>query len=245
MLRLWTSRALGHGGVLWEAAIILAATAGETLGSRLTTSARVLEIGAGIGLPGIVVASQYPTATVVLTDVPKLLPLLEYNAALSGLQNVIVASLPFGSSLRKLPLLARPPFDVVLASDVLGCGDAGNHYLLVKTLRDVFHQNPHAALLMSYRPRALFEEAFFNAAMEEGWCVATVREVTADAARQLREAALSVEWRHGSAGQLDDVVESVGGGADDSPTPASVFVLLITAGTATTHSNGSVQPAPQ
>ena len=60
-----------------------------------------------------------------LTDKGNVLQLMETNAAVRLKQNLaqscyVVRELQWGCNLKRL----KPPFDVVLASDVIGCGDA-------------------------------------------------------------------------------------------------------------------------
>ncbi|CAM9536576.1 unnamed protein product, partial [Hapterophycus canaliculatus] len=65
------------GSIVWDAEIILAHYLDQAYGSRLS-GMRVLELGAGTGLAGIVAARL--GASVVLTDQSKLLPTLMKNA---------------------------------------------------------------------------------------------------------------------------------------------------------------------
>ena len=82
---------------------------------------RVVELGAGTGMLGIV-AARLGAASVVLTDAPSELALLRHNAQRANETRAetcetSVAPLAWGDS-RAIADLA-PPFDVVLCSDVL------------------------------------------------------------------------------------------------------------------------------
>jgi hypothetical protein len=179
-------RTAGHGGIVWDASLVLAQAISRGIGGLLTPCAtrqsslgappelRVLELGAGCGLPGLVLAATQP-CRVILTDRTSLVPLLEYNSGMNSPlivtrgSSVCTAPLDFGQRLSRLPKHAQPPFDVVLASDVLGCADAGAFTALVKTLADVFAASAGCLVLMTYKPRASWEAEFFEAVRSRGW----------------------------------------------------------------------------
>jgi hypothetical protein len=171
-----------------------------------------VEIGAGAGLVGIVAALL--GATVRLTDKAPVLPLLAANAAAcppprAGAGALLVEPLEWGQRLggRKRRRRAadahggarRPDF--VLASDVLGCGDAALYPPLLKTLRELC--GPHTAVLMAYKPRARFERAFFAAACEGGGGEARL------VARRLGRAALPRDGGGGAGGRTESYRASI------------------------------------
>ena len=191
-LGVFSDRSAGHGGVVWSASLVLADSVSRPHGgllSALRHGARVVELGAGVGVPGLALARARPDLVVVLTDAaPALVALLAANGG--PLLNTRACVLAFGQALRRLPADARPPFDVALASDVLGVGDAGAYPALVKTLRDLATGGT-AALLMSYKPRAPWEARFFELCDAEGWRVTTRVRAGPDAVRRLCDAALA------------------------------------------------------
>ena len=253
-----TDRAAGHGGIVWDASLVLADyLTGDT--SSITRGARVLEIGAGAGLPSLAAALAHRCRCIV-TDKPALLGLIEANIAVNRLGaaatasnsdhadgekeglaghkrkhddgarcssssiehplhapdksidasgSCVAAALQFGGSLKRLtPKAARPPYDVILASDVLGCADAGAFDGILKTLRDCFAANPDAAVLMSYRQRAGWEKEFFRSVQEdEGWCLRCVETYSPRAIRELKARAV-MGW-HADAGEVEGSVEGL------------------------------------
>ncbi|KAG2494469.1 hypothetical protein HYH03_007521 [Edaphochlamys debaryana] len=69
------------GWELWPAATLLASFLASPAGAALIPpGARVLELGAGLGLPGIVAALAAAPAEVVLSDLPQALTLAQANA---------------------------------------------------------------------------------------------------------------------------------------------------------------------
>lgn len=102
-----------YGLLLWAAAPGLAQRLAEE--PPLVAGKRVLEIGAGVGLPGLVAA--HLGASVTQTDYQAVaLALARRNAAQNGLPGIRV--LP--GDWRRFTLADRePPFDVVIGSDVL------------------------------------------------------------------------------------------------------------------------------
>ncbi len=101
---------LPYWSVLWRSGVALGR---ELAGSRLAGS-RVLELGCGLAVPSLVAARQ--GAAVLATDeCAEALELVERNARENGLE-VATARADWGDADE---LVARGPFDLVLAADVL------------------------------------------------------------------------------------------------------------------------------
>lgn len=94
---------------LWPSAVLLA----RTLAGRSLRGARVLELGCGLGLPSI--AAALAGGRVLATDwAPEALEATARNAARNGTAvETVVADWRDPA-----PLLARGPFDLVIAADV-------------------------------------------------------------------------------------------------------------------------------
>jgi predicted nicotinamide N-methyase len=114
-----------YSWVLWRSGMALAAElAGERLAGRT-----VVELGCGLGVPSLVAARA--GADVLATDEdPEALELIERNARANGLA-VATARVEWGAADE---LVARGPFDLVLAADVL-------------------YERPSVALLLDLLPR--------------------------------------------------------------------------------------------
>lgn len=130
---------LGPGGVVWDAAVVLAEAivglAAEKGGKLTGLSA--IELGAGVGLPGLTFAALGGHCT--LTDKPNFVGIQQRNAELNGLSvgndgcAVKIVPFFFGGARKKLG--KRRTYDYVLCSDILGCGDAGAYPELVRWRR--------------------------------------------------------------------------------------------------------------
>jgi len=110
----------GHGAeCVWPAAVFLA----KNLIGRPCVGLKVVELGAGVGLPGLMLARA--GACVTLTDVPWLLPLVSYNVEVNfppgDPQRPEVATLRWGNSQDAAAVVAQhggAP-DLIIASDVV------------------------------------------------------------------------------------------------------------------------------
>jgi predicted nicotinamide N-methyase len=99
-----------YWSVLWRSGVALGR---ELAGARLAGS-RVVELGCGLGVPSLVAARA--GAEVLATDAcPEALELLERNAGENGV-GIETACIDWAAAGE---LVARGPFDLVLAADVL------------------------------------------------------------------------------------------------------------------------------
>jgi predicted nicotinamide N-methyase len=106
-----------YWAVLWRSGVTLARFVSSS--SEPLAALRVVELGCGLGLPSLVAASR--GASVLATDYePEALSLLSRNASENG---VSVETMEVDWSAPDA-LVARGPFDLVLAADVLYDADA-------------------------------------------------------------------------------------------------------------------------
>ncbi|KDQ61533.1 hypothetical protein JAAARDRAFT_171788 [Jaapia argillacea MUCL 33604] len=128
-----------HASSIWVSALFLADHLAELhLGDGLELN--VLELGAGAGLPGILIAKLYHNVRVTLSDYPdqKLMRTLSDNVKRNDVVNRCrVVPYDWGSDpsplLPPYPLKSTPGFDVILAADTLWNPEL--HSRFIDTLR--------------------------------------------------------------------------------------------------------------
>ena len=152
-------RSLGKGGFIWDAGVILADSVlrmeqketewldmgrGDNTQKKTT---KIVELGAGTGVTSLIIAKACPQATVHLTDLPLLMPLLSKNCEQCPGQ-ATCGVLEWGK-----PVLtgenAAAPYDIILAADVVaGIYDSSG---LAKTIYDLSHEK--TVVYLAYRER--------------------------------------------------------------------------------------------
>ncbi|KAH9010147.1 nicotinamide N-methyltransferase [Lactarius hengduanensis] len=173
--RLWstiTVRLVGShplwGHYLWNAARVLARYLERT--PTLYRGLDVLELGAGAGLPGLVVAKS-GARNVVLTDYPDraLVDNMAHNVAQNGVAHVVaVLGYVWGRPVE--PLSARgAKFDLIILSDLIF--NHSQHRALLWTCERAVA--PRGCVLVFFThhrpPLAQRDMAFFEMARETGW----------------------------------------------------------------------------
>jgi predicted nicotinamide N-methyase len=146
-----------YWSVLWRGGVAL----GRELAGEQLARLRVVELGCGLGVPSLMAARA--GANVLATDESdEALELVERNAHENGL-SVATARAEWGSA---DALVARGPFDLVLAADVLyePDGVAQLLALLPRLGREVWLADPGRAVATAFHDRA-----------RRDWSVATRR----------------------------------------------------------------------
>lgn len=140
------------GSWVWDCALVLAHWLDTpTWCCSSLRGKRIVELGAGTGLPGLVAALL--GAEVILTDKKALLPGLERNVTANNLgTRVSVQELEWGKDCSHL----SPPVDMVLMSDLVY--DPKLMPALCQTLLDL--SDAHTEILLAYELRAGTTECF-------------------------------------------------------------------------------------
>jgi len=168
-------KTLGKGGFCWDAAFVLGSTI-KDVGSK-----SVIELGSGTGLAGLLLARENPDCTVLLTDLPELLALLERNVARnSQCEFGDIVSKEYCSSLGpsidasvvKTSVLAwgdtdaireRGTFDYVVGADVVAT--LYDPISLAQTIHDLSHEG--TTVHITFKERLSSVHRIFEGAMKE------------------------------------------------------------------------------
>lgn len=120
----------GKGGLVWDAGFILADHLIQTqeLWNPSSRPVRMVELGAGTGVTGLILAAAFPESKVHLTDLSALLPLLKTNA--KGFENATVGELEWGTTTASLE-----KYDIIVGSDVVA--SIYDSSALAKTIYDL------------------------------------------------------------------------------------------------------------
>ena len=132
-------RSVGKGGLVWDAGFILA---DHVVNEKewQQGNPKIIELGSGTGVTGLLVARHIPQAQVHLTDLPELQPLLQKNAG--GASNVTTGCLEWGRHVSE-------QYDVILGADVVASIYGG--YALAKTIFDL--ANEKSRIYLAVRDR--------------------------------------------------------------------------------------------
>uniref|UniRef100_F1MQ97 Histone-arginine methyltransferase METTL23 n=7 Tax=Bos TaxID=9903 RepID=F1MQ97_BOVIN len=140
---------LQYGMYVWPCAVVLAQYLWFHRGSL--PGKAVLEIGAGVSLPGIVAAKC--GAEVTLSDsseLPHCLAICRESCQMNNLPQVHVVGLTWGHVSRDL--LALPPQDIILASDVFF--EPEDFEDILTTVYFLMQKNPKVKLWSTYQVRS-------------------------------------------------------------------------------------------
>ncbi|KAI3436664.1 hypothetical protein D9Q98_006080 [Chlorella vulgaris] len=138
--------------VVWDAALTLVYYLQRH--PDLVAGKRVVELGCGTGAVSCA-AAALGAAQVTSTDLPHVVPLVRSNIQANELTAVTAAPLAWGESVAAL----HPPFDVVLASDVLYQAEALS--LFVQSLRELSSPSTLTLLCNEHRPALPFPWQLF------------------------------------------------------------------------------------
>lgn len=133
-----------HASSIWASALYLADHVEEL---QIKPGQRILELGAGAGIPGIFISKCYPDSNVVVSDYPdsSLIQTLQENIVQNGvIQNCSAVAYAWGSSPLPAGFGGARKFDIVVAADTLWNPDL--HVLFVQTLTEILADSTHARI---------------------------------------------------------------------------------------------------
>ncbi|KAF0688495.1 Aste57867_19896 [Aphanomyces stellatus] len=143
------------GTLVWDAAIVLS---NFLLNDVDLTAKRVIELGAGIGVPGMV-ASLLGAKDVVITEQPELVPLLRTNIrrnfqTIDAGRSVAAAALSWDRAAATAFCDTFGTFDIVLSCDCIYQPLYGESWRALALTMDVLcHRNPACVVLVSVERR--------------------------------------------------------------------------------------------
>ena len=122
----------------------------------------ILELGSGCGITGLHIADLCSRSTVLLTDLPDAMEILNRNVGfaqpVSGGVKLATAVLDWDSPVPEM--VAKQWFDLVVLSDCTYNSDSIPG--LVKTLSSIARSSPHAFVVISLKVRHDSEAIFFD-----------------------------------------------------------------------------------
>lgn len=116
----------------------------------------VIELGCGVGLPGMFFGKKISNSAVLLTDRESVRPAVERAICANGLSNCSFASFDWGSS-EDLLKMSKLRFDLVIASEIVYAEEMEP---LMNALEAVV--KPHTTLAIQYTPRSDTDVEYFE-----------------------------------------------------------------------------------
>ncbi|KAK1922927.1 putative methyltransferase-domain-containing protein [Papiliotrema laurentii] len=158
-VRLKVDAGPGCGGIAWPAGEVLSRYLAyrHSLDPGYLRGKKILELGSGTGLVGIVAGLLEPTVDVWVTDQVQLIDLMQRNIAHNGVSaNVHVGELNWGEEITGMP----KQVDIVLAADCVYFEPA--FPLLVQTLCDLAPVGDGPEILFCWKKRRKADKRFFT-----------------------------------------------------------------------------------
>jgi predicted nicotinamide N-methyase len=153
----------GIGSTVWDSALVLARYLEHSTKDRSTwRGKKILELGSGTGLLGLVAARLFEGSRVTLTD--KHVGLAKMNVEKTGLaESVEVVELAWGIEYLEKAKGLEAPYDLILLSDCVHWPD------LFQPLVDTLYAlaGPETEILMAYEKRIFEDEIPFFAKLKE------------------------------------------------------------------------------
>ncbi|KAL3673378.1 hypothetical protein V7S43_001093 [Phytophthora oleae] len=153
--------ALGFGASVYDAAIALSLYLASH--PDLVEGNRVIELGCGPGLVGVVAAHLEPKSVVITDGDPASVALTQRNIQVNSLSGEVCTAEEYlwGDLEHHLvPKVGGQHFDVILGADIVACPYAEAFEGLMKSLQEM--AGPQTLVLLAYKKRQNSEEKFFE-----------------------------------------------------------------------------------
>uniref|UniRef100_M4B6W0 Methyltransferase small domain-containing protein n=1 Tax=Hyaloperonospora arabidopsidis (strain Emoy2) TaxID=559515 RepID=M4B6W0_HYAAE len=155
--------ALGFGASVYDAAIALSLYLASH--RDLVEGKRIIELGGGPGLVGVVAAHLKPKGIVITDGDPASVALTRRNIELNGLSESVCTAEKYLWGDVDHELVPRIGgcgyYDVILGADIVACPYASAFEALMKSLRKL--ARPETLTLLAYKKRMNSEVKFFEA----------------------------------------------------------------------------------
>ncbi|KAE9002685.1 hypothetical protein PR003_g19236 [Phytophthora rubi] len=154
--------ALGFGASVYDAAIALSLYLAAH--RDVVKGNRVIELGCGPGLVGVVAAHLEPKNVVITDGDPASVALTQHNIRVNGLSEDVCTAEEYlwGDLEHRLVPKADGPghYDVILGADIVACPYASAFESLMASLKSL--AGPDTLVLLAYKKRQNSEEKFFE-----------------------------------------------------------------------------------
>ena len=154
--------ALGFGASVYDSAIALSLYLAAH--RDLVKGKRIIELGCGPGLVGIVAAHLEPRSIVITDGDPASVALTQRNIEANNLSEAICTAEKYLWGDLEHPLVSkiggRSLYDVILGADIVACPYASAFEALMKSLEEL--AGSETLVLLAYKKRQKLEEDFFE-----------------------------------------------------------------------------------
>ncbi|ETI48961.1 hypothetical protein F441_07077 [Phytophthora nicotianae CJ01A1] len=149
---------LGFGASVYDAAIALSLYLAAH--PDLVKGKRVVELGCGPGLVGVVAAHLQPKSIVVTDGDPASVALTQHNIEVNELSKEICTADKYLWGDMEHHLVRGHNYDVILGADIVACPYASAFEALMTSLQAM--AGPETLVLLAYKKRQNSEEQFFE-----------------------------------------------------------------------------------
>jgi predicted nicotinamide N-methyase len=170
-------RSLGKGGLVWDAAFILGQhVVNEKCWQEQPSlePKRIIELGAGTGMTGLMVAKALPQVEMHLTDLPELMPLVGKNIIHNSAENTSGFVLKWGETISSPS--TRNSYDVILGADVVASIYSSS--ALIKTISQLANEGTWVFITVNRRLSSIIDQ--FEQDMRRAFAHVEIRKPLSD-----------------------------------------------------------------